>query len=102
MGAVLASYFEDVPFMSDEALEACGCPLKYDLKTYEMMVERLSQKAETLGSGWTAERVGRALWACAALGGVASETNVDAACAATKRPAAPDVILKKPARRRMN
>eukprot|EP00933_Yihiella_yeosuensis_P036383 TRINITY_DN30144_c0_g1_i2.p1 TRINITY_DN30144_c0_g1~~TRINITY_DN30144_c0_g1_i2.p1 ORF type:complete len:242 (-),score=62.97 TRINITY_DN30144_c0_g1_i2:121-846(-) len=62
--AVLAPCFEDIPFMSDEAMDAVGCPHKYDLKTYTLLVEKLNGKAAALGKNWTAEKVGRALWAC--------------------------------------
>lgn len=64
---VLAPCFEDVPFMSDEALDAAGCPRKYDIKTYGIFAARLVEKAASLGKGWTAEKVGRALWACSVL-----------------------------------
>lgn len=65
--AILAPCFEDIPFMSDEAVLATGCPLKYDLKTYAALAEKLGAKAQSLGKAWTAERVGRALWVCSVL-----------------------------------
>lgn len=73
--AITAPVFEDLPFMSDEALLASGCPLKYDLRTYDAFAAKLQAKALSLEKGstrnnkgkafWTAERIGRALWACA-------------------------------------
>lgn len=66
--AILAPCFEEVPFMSDEAVLATGCALKYDAKTYKLFAQSLGARAEALGHPWTAERLGRALWACAVLG----------------------------------
>jgi len=53
------------PFMSDEAVEGCGLPRKYDLPTYSALAQRLQTKARGLGPEWTAELVGRALWTAA-------------------------------------
>lgn len=66
--SVLAPVYPEIPFMSDEALDAVGLTKTYDLKTYTTLAERLSAKAAALGAGWTPELVGRALWACATLG----------------------------------
>eukprot|EP00927_Polykrikos_kofoidii_P079228 TRINITY_DN76007_c0_g1_i1.p1 TRINITY_DN76007_c0_g1~~TRINITY_DN76007_c0_g1_i1.p1 ORF type:complete len:230 (-),score=42.33 TRINITY_DN76007_c0_g1_i1:17-706(-) len=90
--AILAPCHENAPFMSDEALLAAGCPLKYDFKTYRKLVEALAGKAASLGGDWTAERVGRALWACTVLGGNA--------CGGVKRPAKDSMapVCKRPAR----
>lgn len=56
---------ETCPFMADEAMEAVGVSRDYTDKAYRVMRERLIAKANELG--WTAERVGRALWTCAIL-----------------------------------
>lgn len=62
LAAVAPSHF---PFMADEALEGAGFPRDYSLKTYAAFAQALAAKARDLGPGWTAEGVGRALWATA-------------------------------------
>eukprot|EP00947_MAST-08B_sp_MAST-8B-sp1_P002571 g2571.t1 len=63
--AVLACVAGDqAPFMADEALEAAlNEKRSYTAKAYRRFREALAERAETLGPSWTAERVGRALWA---------------------------------------
>jgi hypothetical protein len=51
------------PFMADEAMEASGLKLEYTPKAYRKFTEILNDKAASLGTPWTAELVGRALWA---------------------------------------
>jgi hypothetical protein len=63
--AVLAHVNGAFPFMADEALEGCGLERKYDMPTYLKFMDRLQSKADELGSDWTAEHVGRALWTAA-------------------------------------
>ena len=60
-------YPRSLPFMSDEAMEAIPelGPKKYTLPHYDRLRVYLSQRAEVLGSPWTAETVGRALWSAA-------------------------------------
>merc|ERR1712232_1179371 len=65
---ILAPIFEDVPFMTDEALKAVRLPLRYDLDSYKVFAQKMIQKADQLGKKWTAERVGRALFAVMMLG----------------------------------
>merc|ERR1711933_20746 len=99
------------------ALLASGCSLKYDVRTYEAFAAKLRDRALTLtkagecGSAkakplkaWTAERVGRALWACAISLPVA--VSAQALPAATKaqnlkRPAAAPLDSKAAAKRRI-
>ncbi|KAJ1490506.1 hypothetical protein T484DRAFT_1884217 [Baffinella frigidus] len=62
--AVLACLRPDrFPFMADEAMEAAGVERLYTVKAYEEFAKVLCNKAASLGEPWTAERVGRALWA---------------------------------------
>mmetsp|Transcript_147498 Transcript_147498/g.282724 ORF Transcript_147498/g.282724 Transcript_147498/m.282724 type:complete len:439 (-) Transcript_147498:89-1405(-) len=88
--AILAPCFEDIPFMADEAMDGAGCPRKYDLKTYAMLAKALGEKAAELGPRWTAERVGRALWAYSEL---RRHTQTAASTGAMKRPAASEEAL---------
>jgi len=115
--AVTAPVFEDLPFMSDEALLASGCSLKYDLRTYNELAARLqakavslSQSTETRSGGkskrktaWTAERIGRALWACAVsippAGNASLALEKDTALPSRKRPSAVIEATKKMGRR---
>lgn len=65
------------PFMSDEALETTvDAKRAYTTKSYELMQEALQSKAARLGAGWTAEDVGKCLWATIALGGTSSDDRV--------------------------
>ena len=52
------------PFMSDEVLESCTKKKReYTMNAYVKMRNVLVMKAEQLGQGWTAEKLGKALWA---------------------------------------
>ncbi len=64
--AVLAPVHpERFPFMADEAMEGAGVDRTYTEATYMTFSERLRKKAQQLGGQWSAEAVGRALWAAA-------------------------------------
>ena len=86
--AVLSCMAPDlVPFMADEAIEAAtNLKRDYTLKTYCAVRSSLVEKARELGDRWTAELVGRALWAksvlpypesepCPASGEIAASNN---------------------------
>ena len=60
-----------VPFMADEVLEATrGRPRDYTIGAYEEMRDVLTSLSKTLepNGSWTAESLGKALWARAMLG----------------------------------
>jgi len=63
--AILAAQFpETCPFYSDEAMESVGMYREpYTLSRYLQFAQALREKAAELGEDWTAEKVGRALWA---------------------------------------
>jgi len=63
--AILAARFpETCPFYSDEAMESVGMYREpYTLSRYLQFAQALREKAAELGEDWTAEKVGRALWA---------------------------------------
>jgi len=68
--AVLAAWAPSrVAFMSDEALEAVLGTRAYTAPECEALAGKCRDKAAALGAGWTAQRVQRALWAAAILGG---------------------------------
>jgi len=68
--AILAPLFPKIlPFMSDECLEAArpgGCR-DYTIMAYEEMRDELVSKAASIGADWTAEQVGKAVWATSVL-----------------------------------
>eukprot|EP01039_Chlorochromonas_danica_P003060 gene3060-3342_t len=55
------------PFMADEVIECTVGKRDYTMAVYKLMRKVLLEKAEALGEGWTAERVGKALWTAAVL-----------------------------------
>eukprot|EP01033_Poteriospumella_lacustris_P013402 gene13402-9597_t len=57
----------DCPFMADEVLEGTIHSRDYTMRAYTSMRTALLKKAKELPEGWTAERVGRAMWTCAML-----------------------------------
>ncbi len=63
--AILAARFpEKCPFYSDEAMESVGMFREPStLSRYLKFAQVLREKASALGKDWTAEKVGRALWA---------------------------------------
>lgn len=89
--AILTPWFQDTAFMSDEALEAAGFAMKYDLKTYRNFSEALVERAAALGPKWTAASVEKALWACAVLSiDITSNkrTSSSTECSPLRKPAA--------------
>lgn len=68
--AVLCIFRPDLcPFMADEVMEsATDSGRDYTMPVYRKMRDSLIRKAEALGSDWTAEKVGKALWTAAILG----------------------------------
>lgn len=72
--AVLA-FRGSCPFMSDEALEGSGLSRKYTIKNYQNFAAALKLKADFLGGNWTAELVGRALWAHATITALQSSSR---------------------------
>eukprot|EP00466_Bigelowiella_natans_P013788 jgi/Bigna1/82284/fgenesh1_pg.90_\ len=64
--AILACRWpKQAPFMADEAMEAdprLG-ERKYSLGHYLKFADSMNNKAKVLGSSWSAELIGRALWA---------------------------------------
>lgn len=66
--------------MSDEALEGCGLARDYTVACYLEFTKRLAAKAASLGSGWDAEKVGRAMWARAMVSahGLSAEAEAEA------------------------
>lgn len=84
--AVLAPH--DCPFMADEVLEGTIDSRDYTLRHYTLMRTALLKKAKELPEGWTAERVGRAMWTCAILSSFSADAEdgndtVEAATATT-------------------
>uniref|UniRef100_A0A7S0B6Q4 Uncharacterized protein n=1 Tax=Pyrodinium bahamense TaxID=73915 RepID=A0A7S0B6Q4_9DINO len=86
--AVLCRAFpQSVAFMSDEAILACGLfakagDIKYDMKTFTRFNEVVQSKAQLLNQAlprgkqtWTADAVGRALWAEWTLGNAATKNQ---------------------------
>ncbi len=90
--AILAARFpETCPFYADEAMESVGMFREpYTLSRYLQFAQTLREKAAALGKDWTAEKVGRALWAASkarALGlGDGEATSSSAAASAAARP----------------
>jgi hypothetical protein len=57
---------DQCPFMADEVLEGVTSETReYSMRAYTVMRDALIAKAVELQEGWTADRVGRALWTCA-------------------------------------
>jgi hypothetical protein len=89
--AVLCFYSPKlIPFMSDEAIEGAGLERKYTLDVCCELAKRLAEKAAELGGEWTAELVGRAMWAQGlshvhGVGGPTSETVEDTPSAKSSR-----------------
>ena len=98
--AILAARFpETCPFYADEAMESLGLFREpYTLARYLEFARTLREKAIALGAGWTAEKVGRALWAAskaralgldneaAAASGSASLSSASALASESTRP----------------
>ncbi|CAM9621401.1 unnamed protein product [Choristocarpus tenellus] len=80
--AVLAAYCGACPFMADEVIDAVmgTGQRKYTIGEYLQVQQALSEKALELGGDpWDAERVGKALWACAMVSRYnLSEKSIDA------------------------
>ena len=62
---VLSLLFPQVPFMADEVLDCVCGSREYSAREAEVLLTSLTAVAACIGSGWTAERVGSALWVCA-------------------------------------
>jgi hypothetical protein len=76
---------EHCPFMSDEVIETICSTRKYNLAEFNEIRRTLTAKAKSLGRGWTAERIGQAIWAY-----VVIEGNTNNSTKATKKTKAED------------
>ena len=63
--AILAVVQHDIPFMADESMEGSVGERNYTLNHCLDFTSALRKRAKILGSAWTAETVGRAMWAAA-------------------------------------
>ncbi|CAM9942400.1 unnamed protein product, partial [Phaeothamnion confervicola] len=64
--ALLTPFCEALPFLADEAIAAVFPPcheIKYTLPEFKAVYKAFHAKAAALGGDWTAEGIGRALWA---------------------------------------
>lgn len=90
--AALAAASDQVPFMSDEALETVVGGRNYTVKEFLLLHQRVKDKASALskasGRQWTAREVEKALWAADILAkGTSSKGTKRKAAATSSRPA---------------
>jgi len=85
---------QSCPFMSDEVIEIVCDSREYTMPYYKKLQKELMKKATDLGDGWTAERIGKALWACVVIESAAQEDR--------NRDEEPTKPKPAPKRRKMN
>ena len=75
---------EGIVFMADEVIEATtGKKREYTMKAYDAVIASIVTKKKKLGSMWTPEKIGRALWVAGILSMEEGESTVKQELAVT-------------------